>query len=82
MPDERNLDPIEQLYEAVKRHVALLYRSNTFWLCLLWMAWEFGKNIDPAWLANHVNVKTWMPPVLAALGIMVKVMQNIHDQQT
>ena len=76
-----DLDPVERIVLACVRHVRELLRSNTFWLCLAWMFWEFSRNLDPAWLAHHDLIRTWTPPCAAAIGVAVKVLQQLGDRR-
>jgi hypothetical protein len=75
-------DPLELFVVTCIRRLRVLLRTNTFWLTIAWCAWEFGRNIDAAWLSQHVNIKTWLPPTLAALAIMVKLLQIRNDEKT
>ena len=58
------------------QHCRLLAPSNSFWLAVVWMTWEFGQHLDPTWLAAHPSISTWLPPTLAALAVLVKIFQN------
>lgn len=78
MDENGHLDIEEQLAVRIVHAIRELWHSNTFWLCVLWMAWEFAQHIDAGWLAAHVDLKTWTPPTIAAMGVLVKVLQNMN----
>lgn len=74
-PDSEPLTLTEQALVAAARQIRGLLRSNTLWLTILLTAAAFAAAVDPTWLTAHPWLKTWWPPMLAALGVLVKMAQ-------